>query len=68
LEVNPVWFDSMGAKSTCTKVVTRDTSLLIDPGAAAMQPSYPMSDEKRQSTGIVPGKGYRRRERTSIIS
>lgn len=47
MEIDPIWFDSMGAKTTCTKVVTRDTSILIDPGAAAMQPSYPMSDEKK---------------------
>lgn len=47
MKVDPIWFDSMAAKSTCTKVVTRDTSILIDPGAAAMQPSYPMSDEKK---------------------
>ncbi|KXA89909.1 hypothetical protein AKJ61_01875 [candidate division MSBL1 archaeon SCGC-AAA259B11] len=58
MEVDLIWFDSMGAKSTCTKAVTRDTSILIDPGAAAMQPSYPMSDEKKNE--------YRNRERRKI--
>lgn len=37
----------MGAKSTSTRVETKDTSILIDPGAAAMQPSYPLSDEDK---------------------
>jgi len=38
-----VWFDSMGAKSTCTLVKTPDVSILIDPGVAIMQPSFPAS-------------------------
>ncbi|NIQ07934.1 MAG: MBL fold metallo-hydrolase [Candidatus Korarchaeota archaeon] len=38
-----VWFDSLGAKSTATFVKTPDVSILIDPGAAAMQPSFPAS-------------------------
>ncbi len=47
VEVEPIWFDSMGAKSTCTRVETEESSVLIDPGAAAMQPSYPMSDSQK---------------------
>ena len=43
-----VWFDSFGAKSSCIAVDTGNGYILIDPGAAAMQPSYPLpSDEKR---------------------
>ncbi len=38
-----VWFDSFGAKSTCTFMNTPDVSVLIDPGAAVMQPSFPGS-------------------------
>jgi len=38
-----VWFDSLGAKSACTLVETPDVSVLIDPGAAVMQPSFPAS-------------------------
>jgi hypothetical protein len=38
-----VWFDSLGAKSTCTLVKTPDVSVLIDPGVAVMQPSFPAS-------------------------
>ncbi|MFW6386161.1 MAG: MBL fold metallo-hydrolase [Candidatus Hadarchaeota archaeon] len=48
MEVDLICFDSMGAKSVCTRVSTGDTKVLIDPGAAAMQSSYPMSDEKKQ--------------------
>jgi hypothetical protein len=39
----PIWFDSLGAKSSCCLVKTRDVNILIDPGAAEMQPSYPLS-------------------------
>ncbi len=49
MEITPIWFDSMGAKSTCTKVKTEDTSIIIDPGSAAMQPSYPMTDEEKHN-------------------
>ncbi len=42
-----IWFDSLGAKSTCTFVKTPDTSILIDPGIAVMQPSYPLSDTEK---------------------
>jgi len=37
-----IWFDSMGAKSSCILVDTPDIKILVDPGAAAMQPSYPL--------------------------
>lgn len=43
IQVKPIWFDSLGAKSACTLVKTPDVTLLIDPGAAEMQPSYPLS-------------------------
>lgn len=41
MKIRPVWFDSLGAKSMCVLVETPDLSLLIDPGAAVMQPRYP---------------------------
>jgi len=47
LRFSLIWFDSLGAKSTCTLVETPDTSILIDPGAAIMQPSFPASLEKK---------------------
>jgi hypothetical protein len=43
----PVWFDSMGAKSSCTLVKTPDVGILIDPGVAEMQPSFPASREQK---------------------
>ena len=42
-----IWFDSMGAKSSCILVDTPDIKILVDPGAAAMQPSYPLLDEEK---------------------
>lgn len=39
----PIWADSLGAKSMCTLVKTPEVSVLIDPGAAVMQPSFPAS-------------------------
>lgn len=43
LSVQPVWFDSLGAKSSCTLIKTPDVAILVDPGAAEMQPSYPLA-------------------------
>ena len=43
--VELLWFDSMGAKSA--SLLVRGV-LLIDPGAAAMQPSYPLPDEEKR--------------------
>lgn len=45
MRIRPVWFDSLGAKSMCVLVRTPDLSLLIDPGAAIMQPGYPAPEE-----------------------
>lgn len=42
-----IWFDSMGAKSSCILVETPEIKILVDPGAAAMQPSYPLPDEEK---------------------
>jgi predicted metallo-beta-lactamase superfamily hydrolase len=38
-----LWFDSLGAKSSSVLVETPDVSILIDPGASAMQKGFPMS-------------------------
>ncbi len=43
MHFQPVWFDSFGAKSSCVKIETPDVSIVIDPGAAIMQPSFPAS-------------------------
>lgn len=47
ISFKPVWFDSLGAKSSCTLVRTPDVDVLIDPGAAIMQPSFPAPRAKK---------------------
>lgn len=42
IKTHLIWFDSMGAKSSSVLVETPDVSILIDPGAAVMQPSFPL--------------------------
>ena len=43
-----LWFDSMGAKSSSILIETPDIKILVDPGAAEMQPSYPLSPQKKK--------------------
>lgn len=43
-EVEPLWSDSMGAKSTSFFAETPDIKICLDPGVAVMQPSYPLPD------------------------
>ena len=33
IRVHLVWFDSMGAKSSCLLIETPDVKILVDPGA-----------------------------------
>ena len=47
IEVRLLWFDSLGAKSSSILVRTPDMAVLIDPGAAAMQPSYPLPAQEK---------------------
>ena len=47
LSFKPVWFDSMGAKSSCTLVETPDVKILIDPGVSIMQKSFPAPMNKK---------------------
>ena len=47
IKVEPIWSDSMGAKSLCVKVSTYDTTIMIDPSAAVMQKSYPMDSDRK---------------------
>ena len=41
LTFTPIWFDSLGAKSSCVLVNTPEIKIIIDPGIAVMQPSFP---------------------------
>ncbi|MGQ4834198.1 MAG: MBL fold metallo-hydrolase [Candidatus Asgardarchaeia archaeon] len=45
IKVKLIWFDSMGAKSSSVFIETPDVKILIDPGASAMQPSYPLPND-----------------------
>ncbi|RLE85387.1 MAG: MBL fold metallo-hydrolase [Thermoprotei archaeon] len=47
LRFEPVWADSLGAKSFCTLVETPDARILIDPGVAIMHPTFPASYEDK---------------------
>lgn len=40
----PIWFDSIGAKSSSTLIKT-DIKIVIDPGIAIMHQSFPASKE-----------------------
>jgi hypothetical protein len=41
ISFKPIWFDSLGAKSSCTFVKTPDISVLIDPGISIMHKGFP---------------------------
>lgn len=48
IKVYLLWFDSMGAKSSSILIETPDVKILVDPGAAEMQPSYPLPPEDKK--------------------
>jgi len=48
VEAKLIWFDSFGAKSSCTLVTTPNLKILIDPGVAIMHPSFPASWEDKE--------------------
>lgn len=41
IEYKPIWFDSLGAKSSCILVKTDSVTILIDPGVAIMHRTFP---------------------------
>jgi len=47
LKIYLIWFDSLGAKSSSLLIETPEIKILVDPGAAAMQPSYPLPPETK---------------------
>lgn len=71
LNFEPIWFDSLGAKSSCTLVKTPDVSVLIDPGVAVMQPSFPASWAKKlywETQGRLAIKRASRKADVVVIS
>ncbi len=45
--LEPIWFDSMGAKSSSVMIEACGKKIVIDPGIAVMHPSYPASNEEK---------------------
>ncbi len=43
-----LWFDSLGVKSSSFIVESDVGKIIVDPGAAAMQPSYPLPSSKKR--------------------
>ncbi len=71
ISFNPLWADSLGAKTTCTLVETPEVNVLIDPGVAVMQPSFPASDVKKsywKSRSWLSIKEASRRADVMVIS
>ncbi|MBN2187246.1 MAG: MBL fold metallo-hydrolase [Dehalococcoidia bacterium] len=48
IKVYLLWFDSMGAKSSSILIETPDVKILVDPGAAELQPGYPLAPEEKK--------------------
>lgn len=69
--VELLWFDSMGAKCFSIAVKTREGVILIDPGAAEMQPSYPLPLEEKlrlRRECIKVLESWARRAHTIIVT
>jgi len=49
VEVRLLFFDSLGAKCSSLLIKTPDVSILVDPGAAGLQPGFPLSSEEKAS-------------------
>jgi len=50
LQVELVWFDSLGAKSACILVkASCGVKVVVDPGVAVMHPSFPASREAKEA-------------------
>lgn len=47
IRIHPLWFDSMGAKSSSFLLETPDLTILVDPGASEMQPSFPLPEKEK---------------------
>lgn len=49
IRVHLIWFDSLGAKSSSVFLETPEVRILLDPGAAEMQPSYPLPPAQKRA-------------------
>ena len=57
IKVRLLFFDSLGAKCSSVLVNTPHVSILIDPGAAGLQPGFPLSSEEK---ALLREKAYER--------
>ncbi len=48
LGIELLWFDSLGAKCSSIAIATSRGLVVIDPGVAEMQPSYPLPAHEKQ--------------------
>jgi len=65
IEVRLLFFDSLGAKCSSVLVNTPDISILVDPGAAGLQPGFPLSSEEKAE---LREKAYERILRYGVSS
>ncbi len=65
IKVRLLFFDSLGAKCSSVLVNTPDVSILVDPGAAGLQPGFPLSAEEKAS---LREKAYERILRYGVSS
>jgi len=65
IEVRLLFFDSLGAKCSSVLIRTPDVSILVDPGAAGLQPGFPLSSEEKAS---LREKAYERILRYGVSS
>ncbi len=42
-----IWFDSLGAKASCITIESDKGLIVVDPGAAEMQPGYPLPRDRK---------------------
>ena len=49
IKVKLLFFDSLGAKCSSILIKTPDISILVDPGAAGLQPGFPLPHEEKAS-------------------
>uniref|UniRef100_A0A7C2ZUW4 MBL fold metallo-hydrolase n=1 Tax=Ignisphaera aggregans TaxID=334771 RepID=A0A7C2ZUW4_9CREN len=69
LGIEIIWFDSLGAKSSSISITTSRGLVVVDPGAAKMQPSYPLplQEKLRIRSQAVEEIMYRVEKSTAII-
>jgi predicted metallo-beta-lactamase superfamily hydrolase len=63
-----LWFDSMGAKSSSFCIHGPRCTVIVDPGAAAMQPSYPLPHDEKERLRLKASLKIRScLERASVV-